>query len=178
MKYRENQPEWMRQTPHPPSTSRYLGRWDQSQSGPYIGKGSRFYSRSDEGIYEDVCERMMQHGQLDASQIDVRVENGEVILAGNVTDRRAKRLAENIAQSTGGVMDVNNRLQLLRRRDTPNRWIDRVGHSGVYPASEAEDAPAESEAQGMASWGQGERGAEGYYDHGESELQIGRQDEE
>ena len=28
------------------------------------------------------------------------------------------------------------------------------------------------------TWGQGDRGAEGYYDHGESELRIGRGDEE
>jgi hypothetical protein len=129
-------------------------------------------------LYEDVCERMTRHGQLDASQIEVDVKDGEVTLTGSVADRRSKRLAEDIAESVHGVMDVHNRLQFLGRGDTPDRWIDRVGHSGVYPASEAEGAPADSEAQGMASWGQGERGAEGYSDHGESELQIGRKEED
>jgi uncharacterized membrane protein len=47
--------------------------------------------------------------------------------------------------------------------------IDRVGHTGVYPASDP-DAPPDAEAQGMASWGQGERGAAGYEDSGESEV--------
>lgn len=175
MKYRVDQPEWMGKTPHPRSASGSLGRWSQSQSGPYIGKGSRFYNRSDERMYEDVCERLMQHGQLDASQIEVEVKSGEVTLTGSVTDRRAKRLAEDIVEAVHGVRDVHNRLQFLKRGDTRNRWIDRIGHSGVYPASEVEDAPGDAEAQGMASWGQGERGAEGYDDHGESELQIGRQ---
>ncbi len=46
---------------------------------------------------------------------------------------------------------------------------DVVGKSGVYRVSGPQprgDAPI----VGMASWGQGSRGAEGYEDHGESEL--------
>jgi len=46
---------------------------------------------------------------------------------------------------------------------------DEVGGSGVFPASGGE-APADAELRGMASWGQGERGAEGYNDSGGSEL--------
>ncbi|MGH9586886.1 MAG: dienelactone hydrolase family protein [Acidobacteriaceae bacterium] len=46
---------------------------------------------------------------------------------------------------------------------------DEVGKSGVYPASGPypED---DAEWRGQASWGQGERGAAGYEDHGGSEL--------
>src|SRR5262245_52096336 len=47
-----------------------------------------------------------------------------------------------------------------------------VRGSGVYPASgpwPEGDAPF----RGMAEWGQGERGAAGYEDHGESELSLG-----
>jgi len=46
---------------------------------------------------------------------------------------------------------------------------DEVGRSGVYRVSgphPSGDAPI----VGMASWGQGSRGASGYEDHGESEL--------
>ena len=178
MKYREGQPEWMRKTPHRESASQALARWNQGQSGPYMGRGSRSYNRSDERVYEDICERMMQHGQLDASQIEVQVEHGEVILTGDVANRQTKRLAEELADSVPGVRDVHNQLQFRNRAGAPNRWVDRVGYSGVYPASELEEAPADAEAQGMASWGQGERGAAGYDDHGESELHIGRQDKE
>lgn len=46
---------------------------------------------------------------------------------------------------------------------------DEVGRSGVYPAS-GPHPPGEAEIRGQASWGQGERGAAGYEDHGSSGL--------
>ncbi|MHB1022696.1 MAG: hypothetical protein ACYC46_04345 [Acidobacteriaceae bacterium] len=48
---------------------------------------------------------------------------------------------------------------------------DEVGRSGVYPMSgphPAGDAPL----RGQMAWGQGERGAPGYEDHGSSELYL------
>jgi hypothetical protein len=164
-----------------PEEQRRVSAWRQSQgmdrdtrSGPYIGKGPRNYVRSDERIYEEVCERMTRHGELDASNIEVQVQSGEVTLTGDVPDRRTKRLAEDLSDSVPGVQDIHNRLQIRERKATQDRWVDRVGGSGVFPASEADRAPRDSEAQGMASWGQGERGAEGYNDHGESEIHPGR----
>ena len=55
---------------------------------------------------------MAQHGQLDASGLEVRVQDGEVTLAGNVSDRHAKRLAEDIADSVSGVREVHNHLRV------------------------------------------------------------------
>lgn len=140
--------------------------------GPHIGKGPRSYQRSDERLYEDICDRMTGHGQLDASDIEVEVSNAEVTLRGTAADRRAKRLAENIVDTVYGVRDVHNLLHL--RQGSPTQWTDEAGGSGVYPASEADKAPAVSEAHGMASWGQGERDAKGYNDHGDSEIHPGR----
>jgi hypothetical protein len=54
-------------------------------------------------------------------------------------------------------------------QDAGNR-VDEVGRTGVYPASSEQIAPEDAQAQGMASWGQGERGAAGYDDSGSSEL--------
>ncbi len=148
-----------------PEERQRLDRWQRFQAGqgPYSGWGPRCYVRSDERILEDVCERMTRHGQLDARNIEVEVKNGEVYLAGAVSSRMAKRLAEDISDSVSGVQDVHNGLQIR----TPERWVDRVGGSGVYPASAANRAPGDSQAQGMTSWGQGERGAHGYDDHGD-----------
>ncbi len=53
---------------------------------------------------------------------------------------------------------------------------DEVGGSGVYPAS-AGNAPADAEVRDQASWGQGERGAQGYNDSGDSELWYGAPNE-
>ena len=86
---------------------------DQGQAvGGNRGKGPRGYSRSDERIRELICERMLDDDLLDASNIDVRVENGEVILRGTVPERRAKRYAEELAEQCGGVVDVMNSLRV------------------------------------------------------------------
>jgi CheY-like chemotaxis protein len=47
---------------------------------------------------------------------------------------------------------------------------DVIERTGVYPVSASEGASPDAQIHGEMSWGQGERGAEGYYDHGESEI--------
>ncbi|HEX2912568.1 MAG TPA: hypothetical protein VH186_17295 [Chloroflexia bacterium] len=49
---------------------------------------------------------------------------------------------------------------------------DEIGHTGIYPLSGPE-APDDAELVTMAEFGQGERGPEGYYDHGESGVTYG-----
>ena len=48
--------------------------------------------------------------------------------------------------------------------------IDEVGGSGVQPVSIPHTPRPDAVTRGMAEWGQGDRGAAGYEDHGESEL--------
>jgi hypothetical protein len=50
--------------------------------------------------------------------------------------------------------------------------VDVPGRTGVYPVSGPAWPSGPAEFRGMASWGQGERGAAGYEDHGESELYL------
>jgi osmotically-inducible protein OsmY len=85
-----------------------------AMAGPHAGRGPRGYQRSDERIKEDICDRMSQHGQLDASDIEIRVMNAEVTIAGTVTDRQAKRLAEDIAESVSGVREVHNQVRVTQ----------------------------------------------------------------
>ena len=85
--------------------------------GPHTGRGPQGYERSDQAILEDVCERLTRHGEVDASDITVRCEQREVTLEGTVEDRRAKRLAEDTAESVFGVRDVQNRLRIRDRED-------------------------------------------------------------
>jgi len=92
------------------------GRWGRDggvfERGEHTGRGPRGYQRSDSRIQEDVCDRLCQFGQVDASGIDVRVSNGEVTLDGTVSDRRQKRLAEDVIEDIPGVKDVSNRLKV------------------------------------------------------------------
>jgi hypothetical protein len=84
--------------------------------GPQTGRGPQGYRRSEASIRDDVCERLTRHGHVDARSISVSVENGEVILEGDVDSRAAKRMAEDAAESVSGVRDVHNRLR-VRHRD-------------------------------------------------------------
>jgi len=78
----------------------------------FAGRGPGNWQRSDERLYEEVCERLMDDPRLDASDIEVAVEEAEVTLRGSVTSRRDKRRAEDLAAGILGVRDVHNRLRL------------------------------------------------------------------
>jgi osmotically-inducible protein OsmY len=84
--------------------------------GPYQGLGPRGYRRTDRNIKEDVCGFLTRHGKIDAREIEVDVQSGEVTLTGSVAGRREKRLAEDLAESVSGVLDVQNRLRLSKER--------------------------------------------------------------
>ena len=81
----------------------------------YRGRGPKNYKRSDDRIADEVNEALTEDELLDASDIEVSVENGEVTLSGTVTSRHAKRRAEDLAESCSGVIDVHNRLKLTDR---------------------------------------------------------------
>jgi hypothetical protein len=82
--------------------------------GTHWGKGPKGYKRSDDRIREEVCEALSDHGDLDASDIEVKVANGEVTLSGTVSDKRMKRLAEQAIDHVSGVDDVRNELRVKR----------------------------------------------------------------
>lgn len=82
--------------------------------GPHFGKGPKSYKRSDERIADDLNDRLTFHPDIDASDIEVRVKDSEVTLAGSVDSRFAKRLAEEIAEAVPGVMDVHNQIKVIK----------------------------------------------------------------
>ncbi len=86
-------------------------------TGPHVGRGPQGYRRADTRIHEDACDRLSAHGGVDASAIEVKVENGEVTLSGTVPERRMKRLAEEALEEIRGVVDVHNRLKVARGED-------------------------------------------------------------
>ena len=80
--------------------------------GTYAGKGPKGYSRPDDRIREDVCDRLTEDPQIDASEIEVKVSNCEVTLAGTVDSREAKHRAEDCAESISGVRNVQNNIRV------------------------------------------------------------------
>lgn len=85
------------------------------RTGMYRGRGPRGYHRSDERIREDVNDRLTDHPFIDASDIEVDVNDGEVTLKGEVEERNDKRLAEDIVESISGVREVHNNIRVRNR---------------------------------------------------------------
>jgi osmotically-inducible protein OsmY len=67
---------------------------------------------SDDRICKELQERLTAHTRIDAGNIDCQVVNGEVTLTGFVSDRAARRAANDVAEDTCGVRQVNNRLHV------------------------------------------------------------------
>jgi len=107
-------------------TSAY-GGW-RNESGTFAGRGPRSYQRSDDRVREDVNERLTADPRIDASDIEVRVQNGEVTLSGTVCDRRSRRMAEEIIEDLPGVRDVRVELKI-----DASRW----SHSGSYESDQS-----------------------------------------
>jgi osmotically-inducible protein OsmY len=88
---------------------------DARMAGQFRGRGPRNYSRTDERITDDINDRLTDDPYVDASDIAVTVRNGEVVLDGKVENRYAKRRAEDLAESVGGVRHVQNNLRYHER---------------------------------------------------------------
>ena len=87
-------------------------RMDQQRE--HRGRGPKGYRRSDERIKEDVNDRLSDDYYLDASEVEVNIQNTEVTLTGTVNSREEKRRAEDLAESVSGVSNVENRLRVKR----------------------------------------------------------------
>jgi hypothetical protein len=84
--------------------------------GPHRGKGPMGYTRSDERIREMVCEALTEDHNIDASNIEVTVKNGEVVLSGTVEDRMQKRMAEDCVEQLAGIKDIQNQIRVTTER--------------------------------------------------------------
>jgi BON domain-containing protein len=101
----------------PPVTRDVVEGW---RGGTFAGRGPRSYQRSDERIREDVNDRLTEDPRVDATDIEVQVQNGEVTLSGRVSDRRMRRMAEESIDNISGVRDVRNDLRVSYAEQSPN----------------------------------------------------------
>lgn len=83
------------------------------EHAPFAGRGPRGYQRTDARIYEDVCDRLTVDSHIDASELEVDVRDGEVVLRGHVPTREMRRQAEDAAFDIPGVRHVNNDVRVM-----------------------------------------------------------------
>ncbi len=83
--------------------------------GQYSGYGPSGYTRPDDRITDDINDRLTWDPRLDATDINVSVNDGIVTLTGSVDSRQDKRIAEDIVDDVSGVWDVNNQLRVRNR---------------------------------------------------------------
>ena len=75
--------------------------------------GPKGYRRPDDRVHDEVCERIARSG-IDAREVEVAVQVGEVTLTGTALSREDKRALEDVVDDVFGVEDVHNRLTLAR----------------------------------------------------------------
>lgn len=93
--------------PYPPQTS-------TARRGPHAGLAPMNYTRSDHRIYEDICEALTAHDEVDPSRVEVQVAEGVVTLRGAVDDRAMRRRVEEVIDAVPGVRDVVNDIKVQR----------------------------------------------------------------
>lgn len=123
----ELDPPWVERGPYARRAggdTRGLVEWEDRGPLEWLGErargatrrrplGPKGYRRSDDRIQDAVCERIARSG-VDASDVEVKVEGGEVTLTGTVHTRREKWWIEDVAEDVFGVEDVHNHLRVAR----------------------------------------------------------------
>lgn len=135
---REYVPRYERVSPvYPDDRGRPGAReWSSTEGwrvpGPHAGRGPKGYQRADERICDEINERLTAHGLIDASDVECRVQNGEVVLSGFVDSRAAKRAAGDLAENVYGVRDVHNQLRV--RTHASDEGVGRTNVLGITEA--------------------------------------------
>jgi osmotically-inducible protein OsmY len=106
------------------------------------------YQRSDQRIYEDVCDRLSDDDELDVSNIEIKVEGGEVTVTGHVDSRSMKRRIEDVAERVPGVKDVHVQVK-----------VQRQGQQGPQGQDQSRQGTQNAQAGAAASTGSAEKSA-------------------
>lgn len=103
---------------------RFRGQPESLQN--YAGVGPKNYHRSDERIYEEICEILTLDPDIDASEIEVEVKDGVVTLRGLVETKTLRGYAEDAIEHVFGVNEVHNLIEVPEHsRDQRRRMAHR-----------------------------------------------------
>lgn len=78
----------------------------------FSGRGPRGYKRSDEKLLDQVCLVLQRTPSVDASDLEVSVEDGCAYLKGTLPNRGMRYLAEDLVDSIPGIVDVFTQIKI------------------------------------------------------------------
>jgi hypothetical protein len=113
-------------------------------------RGPLNYQRSDQRIYEDVCDRLSDDDDLDVSNVEVKVDQGEVTVTGHVESRAMKRRIEDVVERVPHVKDVHVQVRVQRQgdRDQSRIGTQATGQTGTAAPTSNADRSAKPGPQG------------------------------
>jgi len=91
-----------------------LGEPDDPFHGPHDGRGPKGSRRADDRIREDLWQTLCRQGIVDATDVEVFVDDGLVKLVGTVAHRFDKRALEQMAERVRGVREIDNEIRVRR----------------------------------------------------------------
>jgi hypothetical protein len=125
-----------------------MARWTEER-GQRLGKGPKGYRRADPRIRDELAERIARSG-IDADDVEVTVEYGEVTLSGFVATRDDKRRLEDVAEDVFGVAEIHDELRVRRERQEPTIPAG-TGTTGTGAAMSARQRPAHGQEPGRST---------------------------
>jgi osmotically-inducible protein OsmY len=112
----------------------------------FSGRGPKGYQRSDDRIKEQLSDRLMDDDDIDATEISIDVKNGEVTLTGTVNSREEKRAAEDIAEQSPGVREVQNHLRVSHDSSSAQSGQSgQSGRAGMSASSSRQDSTSKAQ---------------------------------
>lgn len=83
--------------------------WTTGMATGRVGEGD---NGSDERMRQDICDRLVQLGPVDCTEIGVTVVNGVVMLDGTVPTDDLKQRVFDVVSTIAGVETIESRLQV------------------------------------------------------------------
>lgn len=84
------------------------------QQQPQFARGPKGYKRSDDRLKEDLSEKLHHAYDIDSSDVEIDVKNGEITLSGTVPSREMRYRLEHLADGVVGVNDIHNNVKVKR----------------------------------------------------------------
>ncbi|WP_175687240.1 BON domain-containing protein [Burkholderia anthina] len=132
-----------------PDLSRFGG--DPEREALRYRRGPKGYTRSDERIREDVCERLAHALDIDVSDVTVQVREGRVELDGTVPSRWMKHDIEDLADDCMGVRDIENRVRVRRDGEHDTGMVLHPAQRTVTPTQPPARDPEPGSGSGSGS---------------------------